>query len=67
MFRMLLHHVLLGRFGMSTIGVPLTIDGLPELLFVDLTANLTDGDGHRMTYDWKVLQVSSLASDTRMF
>ena len=38
---------------MATVGVPLLVDGTPVLVFADLTANLTDGDGHRMTYDWK--------------
>jgi hypothetical protein len=53
MLRLFLERVLFGQSGMSTVGVPIKVGGQDRLLFAKLTNLLTDGDGHRMGWDWK--------------
>ena len=44
---------LLGPSGLASAGVPIELNGVPTLIFARLENLLTDGDGHRMSYDWK--------------
>jgi hypothetical protein len=53
MLRLLLERMLSGQSGLSTVGVPVRIGGQDRLLFAKLTNLLSDGDGHRMGWDWK--------------
>jgi hypothetical protein len=53
MLRLFVERILYGQSGMSTVGVPLLIGGQERLLFAKLTNLLSDGDGHRMGWDWR--------------
>jgi hypothetical protein len=53
MLRLFVERILYGPSGMSTVGVPLLIGGQERLLFAKLTNLLSDGDGHRMGWDWR--------------
>ena len=53
MMRLFVERILYGPSGMSTVGVPLLIGGQERLLFAKLTNLLSDGDGHRMGWDWR--------------
>jgi hypothetical protein len=53
MLRLLLERMLFGQSGLSTVGLPIKVGGQDRLLFAKLTNLLTDGDGHRMGWDWK--------------
>jgi hypothetical protein len=53
MLRLFLERVLFGHSGLSTVGLPIKVGGQDRLLFAKLTNLLTDGDGHRMGWDWK--------------
>ena len=53
MMRILLERVLFGQHGLSTVGVPVMIGGQHRLVFARLTNLLSDGDGHRMCWNWK--------------
>jgi hypothetical protein len=53
MMRLFVERILYGPSGMSTVGVPLLIGGQERILFAKLTNLLSDGDGHRMGWDWK--------------
>ncbi len=44
---------LLGADGIQTAGLALTIDGEHHVIFARLHNLLTDGDGHRVSLDWK--------------
>ena len=48
-----MERILYGPSGMSTVGVPLLIGGQERILFAKLTNLLSDGDGHRMGWDWR--------------
>ena len=58
MLRLLLERMPSGQSGLLTVGVPARIGGQDRLLFAKLTNLLSDGDGHRMGWDWK--EASSL-------
>ena len=51
--RLFLERMLFGQSGLSTVGLPIKVGGPDRLLFAKLTNLLTDGDGHRMGWDWK--------------
>ena len=51
--RRFLHRQLLGPMGLASVGVPLTLDGRPVMLFGRLSNLLSDGDGLRQALDWK--------------
>jgi hypothetical protein len=53
MMRLFVERILYGPSGMSTVGVPLLIGGQERILFAKLTNLLSDGDGHRMGWDWR--------------
>jgi hypothetical protein len=53
MMRLFLERILFGESGLSTVGVPVLIGGQERILFAKLTNLLSDGDGHRMGWDWK--------------
>lgn len=53
MFRLFLERMLVGPTGFFTAGVAVKLAGVPHLLFAQLTNLLSDGDGHRMAFDWK--------------
>ena len=53
MLRVFLEHLLVGPSGMTTVGQPVMISGEPRLLFARVTNLLSDGDGHRIAWDWK--------------
>jgi hypothetical protein len=53
MLRLFLERVLFGQSGLSTVGLMIKVGGQDRLLFAKLTNLLTDGDGHRMGWDWK--------------
>ena len=44
---------LLGNLGIAAAGVALLLDGSPHVLFARVSNLLTDGDGHRVSWDWK--------------
>lgn len=52
-FREYLKLQLLGVQGLQTAGVPVVVDSQPVMVFARLTNVLTDGDGFRVTYDWR--------------
>lgn len=53
MLRVFLERLLTGSTGFATLGVPITVDADPCLLFASLHSLLTDGDGHRQGWDWR--------------
>ena len=48
-----MEHMLFGPTGMATVGQAVVIHGVPRLIFAKVTNILSDGDGHRMAWDWK--------------
>ena len=48
-----LQRQLLGPGGLATAGVPVVLNGSVVLIFAKLTNLLSDGDGHRIAFDWK--------------
>jgi len=44
---------LLGSSGIATAGVALLLNGSPHVIFARVSNLLTDGDGHRVSWDWK--------------
>lgn len=53
MFKRYLKLHLLGATGLSTAGVPITINGQHVLLFGKLSFLLADGDGFKLALEWK--------------
>jgi hypothetical protein len=53
LLKIFLTKILLGESGLATVGLPLTINGEPFLLYARLTNLLSDGDGHRVAMDWR--------------
>ena len=48
-----LQELLFGNGGLATSGVAVEVKGEPVLLFARLCSLLSDGDGHRIAYDWR--------------
>lgn len=48
-----LHHLLKGPLGISTVGVPVELDQGTVLIYANLGALLTDGEGWQVCYDWR--------------
>ena len=52
-FRIFLEMLLISSSGVATVGMPVVIPGLQRVIFAKVSNLLSEGDGHRLAWDWK--------------